>query len=66
MTILMTLALLTTATVATQDYERLLQKKLGARFLSHAPWITDYEKALAKSEELGKPIFAYFSRSYSP
>ena len=63
MTILMTLALLSTAT--SQDYEQLLQKKLKARFLAHAPWITDYEKALAKSDELGKPIFAYFTRSYA-
>ena len=64
MTFLMTLALLATATA--QDYEARKAKKLAAPFLSHAPWIIDYKEALAKSEKEGKPIFAYFTRSYSP
>ena len=64
MTFLMTLALLTTAT--TQDYEQKKANKLMAPFLSRAPWIIDYKEALEKSEKEGKPIFAYFTRSYAP
>ncbi len=29
-------------------------------------WITDLAAAKAKAKETGKPIFAYFTRTYSP
>jgi hypothetical protein len=29
-------------------------------------WITDFALAKAKSKETGKPIFAYFTRTYAP
>jgi hypothetical protein len=41
-------------------------KKLAEAWLKKADWITDYEKALKASAESGKPVFAYFSRSYAP
>jgi hypothetical protein len=41
-------------------------KKLKSEFFSKAAWITDYEKAREESKKSGKPIFAYFTRSYSP
>ena len=39
---------------------------LAEPFLTKAPWLTDYDKALAKSKSSGKLIFAYLTRSYSP
>lgn len=49
-----------------QSLEEKRDKKLASEFLKKASWITDYEKALAESKKSGKPIFGYFSRSYSP
>lgn len=43
-----------------------LEKKLSSAFVSKSPWITDLGQAKAKSKELGKPIFAYFTRSNLP
>ena len=41
-------------------------KKLVSEFLNKADWITDYDAARAKAKESGKPIFAYFTRSFQP
>ena len=41
-------------------------KKLASPFLLKADWITDYDEARAKAKETGKPIFAYFTRSFDP
>ena len=63
-------ALLALATVAgAQDDAELVRKrdaKLAEPWLKAASWITDYDQALAESEKTGKPIFGYFTRSYSP
>lgn len=48
-----------------QDFEALRDKKLKEPFLSKAGWITDYDKAREESKKTGKPIFAYFTRSYA-
>jgi hypothetical protein len=40
-------------------------KKLESEFLKKAAWITDYAKAKEASKKEGKPIFAYFTRSYA-
>jgi predicted methyltransferase len=40
--------------------------KLAESWVTATPWITDFDAAQAKSKETGKPIFGYFSRSYSP
>ena len=41
-------------------------KKLAEAWVKKAPWILDYDKAKAESAKAGKPIFAYFTRSYAP
>jgi hypothetical protein len=40
--------------------------KLAEPWVKNADWITDYDKARQLSDESGKPIFAYFTRSYAP
>ena len=48
--------------------EELVQKrdaKLGEPWLKAAPWFTDYDKALAEAKKTGKPVLAFFSRSYA-
>ncbi len=45
---------------------KLRDEKLQSAFLKNAPWITDFDKAQAEAKKTGKPIFAYFTRSYSP
>lgn len=49
-----------------QSLEEKRDAKLKLPFLSKAAWITDYDKALAESKKSGKPIFAYFTRSFAP
>lgn len=41
-------------------------KKLQSEFLKLADWITDYDEARTVAADTGKPIFAYFTRSYAP
>lgn len=40
--------------------------KLESPFIQNADWIRDYDEARARAKETGKPIFAYFSRSFLP
>ena len=42
-----------------------LAAKLKEPFLAKASWFTDYDLAKKESAKTGKPIFAYFTRSYS-
>lgn len=42
-----------------------LEEKLESEFLKNAAWITDFDQAKAESKKSGKPIFAYFTRSYA-
>ncbi len=69
---LLALAAITAATVvapaqATQeDLSAKRDAKLAEAWIEQNGWITDYDEARAKAETNGKPIFAYFSRSYSP
>ena len=49
-----------------QSLEEKRDKKLASEYLKKAAWNTDYDKALAESKKSGKPIFGYFTRSYSP
>ena len=54
------------AQAANQDQmKKNLEKKLEAEFLKKATWILDYDQAKAESKKSGKPIFAYFTRSYA-
>jgi len=57
---------LTTASAQDEHLQELLDKKLASAFLKKAAWELDYDAARAKAKESGKPIFAYFSRSYAP
>lgn len=62
------LLLLTAAQTQPPSQEQLkanLEAKLKAPFLSKAEWVTDYDKARESAKATGKPIFAYFSRSYA-
>ena len=49
-----------------QSLEEKRDKKMASEFLKKAAWTTDYDKAREEAKKTGKPIFGYFSRSYSP
>lgn len=49
-----------------QSLEEKRDKKLASEFLKKSAWTTDYDKAREEAKKSGKPIFAYFTRSYSP
>ena len=46
--------------------EEKYQKKLKEPFLTKAAWVLDYDKAKEEARKAGKPIFAYFTRSFLP
>ena len=52
--------------LAQDSVEEKLQKKLKEPFLAKAAWILEFDKAKSESKKSGKPIFAYFTRSYAP
>jgi len=61
------LALLLAATAGSaQSLEEKLEAKLKEPFVANAPWVLDYQEALAKAKQEKKLVFAYFTRSYSP
>ena len=49
-----------------EELQSRYEEKLKKDFVSNAPWQQDLEAAKAAAKESGKPIFAYFTRSYSP
>lgn len=59
-------ALLAVAAIAGADDQENYDKKLKEPFLKNAPWVIDYDQARADAKKSGLPIFAYFTRSYSP
>ncbi len=55
------------ATAATaQDMAANLEEKLAKEFVTNANWTTDYDAARDTAKKTKKPIFAYFTRSYTP
>ena len=48
------------------ELKQRLTKKLAGPWLSNVAWNYDYAKALQESKTNGKPLFAYFTRSYAP
>ena len=67
--VLLALALLGAAPLHAQTQEELVRRrdeKLAEEWLTKAPWTTAYADALERARATGKPIFAYFSRSYAP
>jgi len=59
-----------TATATAQTHEETLEEKLEAKlqepFAKNVPWVLDLDEAIRQAQESGKPIFAYFTRSFSP
>ena len=49
-----------------QSMEERRDKKLAEPWVTKSAWFTDYDKAREASAKSVKPIFAYFTRSYSP
>jgi len=43
-----------------------LDNKLESNFVKALPWQSDFNKVREKAKKENKPIFAYFTRSYSP
>ena len=54
------------AAAGAQDMEDRFKEKLAKDFVKNAAWVMDFDEAKAKAKETNKPIFAYFTRSYSP
>jgi hypothetical protein len=48
-----------------EQMKKNLEEKLAKPFVTVAPWILDFDEAKAASKKSGKPIFAYFTRSYA-
>jgi hypothetical protein len=42
------------------------EKKKASPFVANGGWIVDFTEARKKAIKEGKPIFAYFTRSYAP
>jgi hypothetical protein len=62
------IVLAATALVARSEEESLQQKydhKVGEAWFKDNGFTDDYDKARAQAKEQGKPIFAYFTRSYA-
>lgn len=51
--------------VSQDDLKKRKAHLLQEPFLKKGPWILDYDQALAAAKKSGKPIFAYFTRSYA-
>lgn len=52
--------------MAQDDLVASRDEKLKSEFLKKAGWILDYDKAREEAKKSGKPLFAFFSRSYAP
>jgi hypothetical protein len=65
MTAGLVLALAASAAAQQETLEEKRDKKLKAEWLVNGGWLTDYDKARASAKESKKPIFGYFTRSYS-
>lgn len=48
-----------------EDLIKLRDEKFALDVFKKAPWTFDYDAARAEAKKSGKPIFTYFSRSYS-
>jgi len=65
----MALAILTCGSslpAQTQDkLKELRTEKMAKEVFTKAAWTFDYDQARAEAKKSGKPIFAYFTRSYA-
>jgi len=51
---------------AQADFQAKYEKKVAESWFTDNGFTDDYDVARQRSKEAGKPIFAYFTRSYSP
>lgn len=51
---------------AQESLEAKRDAKLASPWLKANGWLTDYTAAKDAAKKAGKPIFTYFTRSYSP
>lgn len=63
---LSTASLVSAQTVEQQTLEAKYKKKLTKAFVKKVSWVQDLAEAQRMSKATGKPIFGYFTRSYSP
>ena len=47
------------------ELEKKLEAKLAEDWFQANDWTADYDEARERARETGKPIFAYFTRSYA-
>lgn len=48
-----------------EEFAKLRDEKMALEVFQKANWIFDYDAARAEAKKSGKPIFAYFTRSYA-
>ncbi len=48
------------------ELQKRYQEKVSKDWLTKADWSLDLEDSLARAKKEGKPVLAYFTRSYSP
>lgn len=63
---LLVLSLDAQQTLSQEELVSRREAKLAEAFIKNADWVTDYDQALGMAKQSGKPIFAYFSRSFAP
>jgi hypothetical protein len=66
LTLAVVLSLGFVSAASAQSLEEKRDKKLASEFLKKAAWFIDYDKAREEAKKTGKPIFGYFTRSFSP
>ena len=49
-----------------EEYQKRYEEKISKDWLKKADWSLDLEASLARAKKEGKPVFAYFTRSYAP
>ena len=59
------LSVLADEPAAPTPLEQRRDAKLAEPWLKQCAWFTDYDKARTEAKATGKPIFAYFTRSYA-
>ena len=51
---------------ATSEFQAKYEKKVAEAWFTENGFTDDYDVARERAKEQGRPIFAYFTRSYSP
>jgi hypothetical protein len=48
-----------------EELTKLRAEKLAKPVFTHAPWVTDFDKAREQAKQQNKLLFTYFTRSYA-